>query len=281
MKLLRVGAAGAEKPAMLDGAGKLRDLSGTIADFTADVLSDAGLARLRALDPDSLPVVSGTPRIGPCVPRPINYVCIGLNYADHAAETGGKPPKEPIIFLKSLGAFQGPNDDVVRPRGSTKLDWEVELGVVIGKSAKYITESQVFDHIAGYCVCNDVSEREYQIERSGTWDKGKGCDTFGPTGPWLVTRDEVPDPQQLKLWLDIDGTRRQDGTTANMIFNVVQLVSYVSHFLTLHPGDIIATGTPAGVGLGHKPTPVFLEPGQVMVAGVEGMGEQRSKVVQG
>jgi 2-keto-4-pentenoate hydratase/2-oxohepta-3-ene-1,7-dioic acid hydratase in catechol pathway len=280
MKLLRVGAVGAEKPAMLDAAGQIRDLSGVIPDFTSDVLSDAGLAKLRALDPATLPVVSGTPRVGPCVPRPVNYVCIGLNYADHAAETGGKAPKEPIIFLKSLGAYQGPTDDVVRPRGSTKLDWEVELGVVIGKPAKYITEAEVFDHIAGYCVCNDVSEREFQIERSGTWDKGKGCDTFGPTGPWLVTRDEVPDPQSLKLWLDVDGTRRQDGTTANMIFNVVQLVSYVSQFMTLHPGDIIATGTPAGVGLGHKP-PLFLEPGQTMIAGIEGLGEQHSKVLAG
>jgi 2-keto-4-pentenoate hydratase/2-oxohepta-3-ene-1,7-dioic acid hydratase in catechol pathway len=280
MKLLRVGAPGAEKPAMLGPDGVIRDLSNSITDFDADALSDAGLARLAAIDPASLPAVSGAPRIGPCIMRPTNYVCIGLNYADHAAETGAKAPKEPIIFLKSLSAFCGPNDDVLRPRNSVKLDWEVELGVVIGKTARYVEEDAAMDHVAGYCVCNDVSEREFQIERAGTWDKGKGCETFGPTGPWLVTKDEVPDPQGLKLWMGLDGKRMQDGTTANMIFSVRKLVSYISQFIVLHPGDIIATGTPAGVGLGHKPTPSFAEPGQVMQAGIEGMGEQRNLVVQ-
>ena len=279
MKLLRVGPAGAEKPAMMDKSGTVRDLSGHVGDFTADVLSDDGLKKLAAIDPASLPAVQGSPRVGPCVPRPVNYVCIGLNYADHAAETGAKLPSEPIVFLKALSAFQGPNDDVRIPRGSKKCDWEVELGIIIGKTAKYVPENQALDYVAGYCTVNDVSEREYQIERGGTWDKGKGCDTFGPTGPWLVTKDEVPDPQNLKLWVDVDGQRMQDGTTSTMIFGVKKLVSYVSHFWTLHPGDIIATGTPPGVGLGKKPEPIFLKAGQTMKCGVEGLGEQTSKVV--
>lgn len=279
MKLLRVGPVGAEKPAMLDPEGKLRDLSGVISDITGDVLHDAGLAKLRALDARALPLVAGHPRLGPPVPRPLNFICIGLNYADHAAETGSPIPKEPIVFLKSLGAFQGPNDDVKIPRGSKKTDWEVELGIVIGKSASYVPESAAFEHVAGYTVVNDVSEREYQIERGGTWDKGKGCDTFGPVGPWLVTRDEVRDPQNLPLWLEVDGKRMQNGTTKTMIFGVAKLVSYVSHFMTLHPGDIISTGTPPGVGMGIKPEPVFLKPGQAMRLGIEGLGEQHQRVI--
>ena len=281
MKLLRVGAPGAEKPALLGPDGTMRDLSGQVRDFDADALSPDGLARLAKLDPASLPAVEGNPRIGPPVPRPVNFVCIGLNYADHAAETGAAIPKEPIVFLKALGAYQGPNDEVRIPRGSTKTDWEVELGVVIGTKASYVPEHDAMDHVAGYCVVNDVSEREYQIERGGTWDKGKGCDTFGPTGPWLVTRDEVPDPQALALWLEVDGKRMQDGTTRTMIFDVRKLVSYVSHFLTLYPGDIISTGTPPGVGMGIKPQPVFLKPGQTMRLGVEGLGVQEQHVSAG
>ena len=278
MKLLRVGAPGAETPCMVGPDGQYRDLSGTVRDFDAEALSPAGLARLAALDPASLPVVPPG-RIGPCVPRPVNFVCIGLNYADHAAETGAAIPKEPIVFLKSLGAFQGPNDDVHLPRGSKKTDWEVELGIVIGERASYVPEHEAMQHVAGYCVVNDVSEREYQTERGGTWDKGKGCDTFGPTGPWLVTQDEVPDPQKLHLWLDVDGQRMQDGSTETMIFGVRKLVSYVSHFMTLHPGDIISTGTPPGVGMGKKPTPVFLRGGETIRLGVEGLGEQAQRVV--
>jgi ureidoglycolate lyase len=222
--------------------------------------------------------VRSNPRIGPCIARPLNFVCIGLNYADHAAETGATPPTEPIIFLKSLGAFQGPNDDVVIPKGSTKPDWEVELGIVIGSKAKYVSEADAMNHVAGYCVVNDVSERNFQSERGGTWDKGKGCDTFGPTGPWMVTKDEVPDPQALGMWLDVNGERMQTGSTKTMIFNVVQIVSYVSHFITLHPGDIIATGTPPGVGMGKKPTPIWLKAGDVMTLGIDGLGEQKQNV---
>jgi ureidoglycolate lyase len=281
MKLLRVGAPGAEKPAMLDPDGAIRDLSGVVPDLAGDVLSDAGLGRLAGLDWKNLPKVAGNPRIGPCVPRPVNFFCIGLNYADHAAETGSPIPKEPIVFLKSLGAFAGPNDEVRMPRGAKKVDWEVELGVVIGKRASYVPDNQSMEYVAGYCVCNDVSEREFQLERGGTWDKGKGCDTFGPTGPWLVTRDEIADPQSLPMWLDVDGKRMQNGSTKTMIFAVDKLVSYLSHFFTLHPGDIISTGTPPGVGAGIKPTPVFLKPGQTMRLGIEGLGEQQQRVVQG
>ena len=280
MKLLRYGPAGAEKPALLDAAGDLRCLSAVVRDIDSFALSDAALDMIRAIDPKTLPKVTGNPRIGPCVVRPVNYVCIGLNYADHAAETGAAVPKEPIVFLKSLGAFSGPADDVRLPRGSTKLDWEVELGIVIGKTARYVPENAAMDHVAGYCVCNDVSEREYQIERGGTWDKGKGCDTFGPTGPWMVTRDEIPDPQKLRLWTEVDGVRMQDGSTATMIFGVRKLVSYVSHFITLHAGDVIATGTPPGVGMGKKPEPVFLRPGNVMRLSVEGLGVQTQRVVE-
>ena len=279
MKLMRVGAPGAEKPAMLAQDGTVRDLSGTVREFDADALSPQGLERLAAMDPSTLPKVDGSLRIGPPVPRPLNFVCIGLNYADHAAETGAKIPKEPIVFLKSLGAFQGPNDDVRIPRGSEKTDWEVELGVVIGTKSSYVEAHNAMDHVAGYCVVNDVSEREYQTERGGTWDKGKGCDTFGPVGPWLVTKDEVPDPQALDMFLDVDGRRMQSGSTKTMIFDVRQLVSYVSHFMTLYPGDIISTGTPPGVGMGVKPSPVYLRAGQTMRLGVQGLGEQQQRVV--
>ena len=280
MKLLRYGPSGAEKPAMLDANGDIRCLSAVVRDIDGYTLNEATLDMLRRIDPATLPKVSGNPRIGPCVVRPVNYVCIGLNYADHAAETGAPIPKEPIVFLKSLGAFSGPSDDVKMPRGSQKLDWEVELGIVIGQTARYVPEHAAMDHVAGYCVCNDVSEREYQIERGGTWDKGKGCDTFGPTGPWMVTKDEIPDPQKLRLWTEVDGVRMQDGTTETMIFGVRKIVSYVSHFITLHAGDVIATGTPPGVGLGKKPMPVFLRPGNVMRLSVEGLGVQTQRVVE-
>ena len=279
MKLLRYGPAGAEKPGLLDDHGDIRCLAAVVRDIDGFALSPAALAMLRAIDPASLPKVGGAPRLGPCVARPVNYVCIGLNYADHAAEAGMPVPKEPIIFLKSLGAFSGPNDDVRMPRGSTKLDWEVELGIVIGSTARYVPESHAMEHVAGYCVCNDVSEREYQLERGGTWDKGKSCDTFGPTGPWMVTRDEIPDPQNLAMWLDVDGVRMQNGSTRTMIFGVAKLVSYVSHFITLHPGDVISTGTPPGVGMGKKPEPVFLRVGQTMRLGIAGLGEQEQKLV--
>ena len=281
MKLLRHGPQGAEKPGLLDAEGAIRDLSGVVRDIDGEVLSPEGLRKLAALDWRSLPKVAGSPRIGPCVARPLNYVCIGLNYADHAAESGMAIPKEPIIFLKSLSAFSGPNDDVKIPRGAKKTDWEVELGVVIGRAARSVPENEAMDHVAGYCVCNDVSEREFQLERGGTWDKGKGCDTFGPTGPWMVTRDEVPDPQDLRMWLDVDGRRFQDGSTKTMIFGVRKLVSYVSHFISLAPGDIISTGTPPGVGSGVKPEPVFLKAGQTMRLGIDGLGEQTQRVVEG
>jgi 2-keto-4-pentenoate hydratase/2-oxohepta-3-ene-1,7-dioic acid hydratase in catechol pathway len=279
MKLLRYGPAGAEKPGLFANDGTIRDLSSIVRDIDGFALSDASLKMIASVDPTKLPKVEGNPRIGPCVVRPLNYVCIGLNYADHAAETGNPIPKEPIVFLKSLSAFTGPNDDVRLPRGSKKLDWEVELGVVIGKTARYVPENESLDYVAGYCVCNDVSEREYQMERGGTWDKGKGCETFGPTGPWMVTKDEVSDPQDLPLWTEVNGKRFQDGSTQTMIFGVQKLVSYVSHFITLQPGDIIATGTPPGVGVGVKPEPVFLKVGDVMRLGVEGLGIQTQRIV--
>jgi ureidoglycolate lyase len=279
MKLVRYGAPGAEKPGVLDADGQLRDLSDIVPDINGATLSPAGLAKIAGANPATLPIVRSNPRIGPCIARPLNFVCIGLNYADHAAETGATPPTEPIIFLKSLGAFQGPNDDVVIPKGSTKPDWEVELGIVIGTKAKYVSEADAMNHVAGYCVVNDVSERNFQTERGGTWDKGKGCDTFGPTGPWMVTKDEVPDPQALGMWLDLNGERMQTGSTKTMIFNVVQIVSYVSHFITLHPGDIIATGTPPGVGMGKKPNPIWLKAGDVMTLGIDGLGEQKQNVL--
>lgn len=278
MKLFRHGPPGQERPGLVGPDGTLRDLSGVVQDFTADVLSPDGLARLAALDPASLPAVPEGARLGPCVPRMTNFVCIGLNYADHAAETGAAIPKEPIVFLKSLGALSGPNDDVVIPKDSTKTDWEVELAVVIGTRAKNVAEDAAMDHVAGYAICNDVSEREWQSERGGTWDKGKGADTFGPLGPWLVTKEEVPDPQDLAMRLELDGRAVQDGSTRTMIFGVKKLVSYVSHFITLHAGDVISTGTPPGVGLGMKP-PTFLRPGQEMRLTVQGLGEQRQRVV--
>ncbi|THF87363.1 fumarylacetoacetate hydrolase family protein [Deinococcus sp. KSM4-11] len=277
MKLLRYGEAGHERPGLLDAGGQLRDLSSLIPDLGPGTLDDATLAWLRALDPDTLPVVATPGRLGPCVAGVGKFVCIGLNYRDHADETGAPYPAEPILFMKATSSIQGPDDDVILPRGSVKSDWEVELGVVIGRAAKHVTEAQALDFVAGYCVINDLSEREFQIERGGTWDKGKGCDTFGPLGPWLVTRDEVPDPQALRLWLDLDGVRRQDGTTANMIFTVAQIVSYVSDFMTLHPGDVISTGTPHGVGLGCTP-PEYLRAGQVMKLGIEGLGVQTQQV---
>ena len=279
MKLLRYGPVGQEKPGMLDASGTIRDLSGVVADIKGDVLSPAGLAKLAALDPAKLPAVTGNPRLGPPVTGMTNLVCIGLNYADHAAETGAPVPKEPIVFLKSLGALQGPNDDVMIPRDSKKTDWECELCIIIGTKAKYVTEENALDHVAGYAVGNDVSEREWQSERGMTWDKGKGFDTFGPVGPWLVTKDEVPDPQNLAMFTDVDGVRQQDGNTRTMIFGVKTLIAYVSQCITLHPGDVIFTGTPPGVGLGKKPTPVFLKAGQTMRLGIEGLGEQTQRLV--
>ena len=279
MKLLRYGAPGHEKPGMLDKEGRIRDLTDFVTEIDGHTLAPAKLAELAKLNPEHLSIVHGDQRLGPCVARPLNFVCIGLNYADHAAETGAAIPKEPIVFLKSLGAYSGPNDDVKIPRNSVKTDWECELAIVIGTKASYVSEEDAMDHVAGYCVVNDVSEREFQSERGGTWDKGKGCDTFGPTGPWMVTKDEVPDPQNLKMWCDVDGVRQQDGSTQTMIFGVKHLVHYVSQFMTLHPGDIITTGTPPGVGLGKKPHPVFLKVGQVMTLGVEGLGEQKQKLV--
>ena len=281
MKLLRVGPSGAEIPAILDSEGRARDLSGHIGDFTADVLSPAGLERLAAIAVDTLPLLDEGLRVGSCVPRPVNFVCIGLNYSDHAEESGLEAPSEPVIFLKSPGAVCGPNDEIEIPKGSEKTDWEVELGVIIGTRAKRITRDAALDHVAGYCVINDLSERAFQFERGGTWDKGKGCDTFGPIGPWLVTKDEVPDPQALRLWCDIDGKRMQDGNSRNMIFDIATLVSYVSTFITLHPGDVISTGTPAGVGLGMKPTPIFLRTGQRMRLGIDGLGVQEQLLIGG
>ncbi|MCA3351232.1 MAG: fumarylacetoacetate hydrolase family protein [Roseomonas sp.] len=279
MKLLRYGPAGQEKPGILDAAGAIRDLSGIVPDITGDVLSPAALAKIAAVDVNSLPKVAGNPRLGSPVTGMKNLICIGLNYADHAAETGAPIPKEPIVFLKSLNALQGPNDDVVIPRGSVKTDYEVELCIIIGTRAKYVSEDQALDHVAGYAVGNDVSEREWQAERGGAWDKGKGFDTFGPLGPWLVTKDEVPDPQNLAMYCDVDGVREQNGSTKTMIFGVKQIVSYVSQCITLNPGDVIFTGTPPGVGLGKKPTPIFLKAGQTMKLGIAGLGEQTQKLV--
>ena len=279
MKLLRYGPAGQEKPGLLDKAGEIRDLSGVIDDIAGDVLSDAGLKKLAAIDPGSLPKVSGQPRIGPCVGRIGKFLCIGLNYADHAAESGVAVPPEPVLFFKPNSAIVGPNDQVEIPRKSKKTDWEVELGVVIGKPAKYITEAEAMSHVAGYCVINDVSEREFQLERAGTWDKGKGCDTFGPIGPWLVTRDEVPEPNNLDLWLSVDGKMYQNGNTRTMVYQVPFLISYISQFMSLQPGDVISTGTPPGVGMGQKPEPLYLKPGQEIRLGVAGLGEQRQVTV--
>lgn len=279
MKLLRYGNAGSERPGLLDSNGKLRDLSAHVADISGEFLQPETLDKLRQLDPQSLPLVSGEPRLGACVGKVGKFICIGLNYADHAAETGAEIPKEPVVFSKWTSAIVGPNDDVEIPRDSVKTDWEVELGVVIGTGGRYISEADALSHVAGYCVINDVSEREFQIERGGTWDKGKGCDTFGPTGPWLVTADEIPDPHQLNLWLEVDGKRWQNGNTRTMIFQIPEIISYLSRFMSLQAGDIISTGTPPGVGLGQK-SPVYLKAGQVMRLGIEGLGEQRQKTVQ-
>lgn len=277
MKLLRYGPAGREKPGLLDGEDRIRDLSAHVADIAGEALGPEGLARIAALDLDGLPIVSGLPRLGPCVGQVPKFVAIGLNYADHAAEAGLPVPAEPVVFNKWTSCISGPDDDVLIPPGAQKTDWEVELGVVIGSRASQVSEAAALEHVAGYCVVNDVSEREWQAERGGTWDKGKGFDTFGPIGPWLVTRDEVPDPQALELWLEVDGQRRQQGSTATMIFGVAELVAYCSRLMTLMPGDVITTGTPPGVGMGARP-PVFLKGGEVMRLGIEGLGEQRQRV---
>ena len=283
VKLLRYGPPGQEKPGLLDDQGRVRDLSGLVPDVAGAALLPDSLARLRGVDPATLPLVSGVAqqdlRLGPCVGQVGKFICIGLNYSDHAAESGMAVPPEPVVFNKWTSAIVGPDDDVEIPRGSVKTDWEVELGVVIGKPGRYIDEANALSHVAGYCVINDVSEREYQLDRSGTWDKGKGCDTFGPTGPWLVTADEVPNPQNLKMWLEVDGKRYQDGSTATMVYGVAFLISYLSRFMSLQSGDIISTGTPPGVGLGQKP-PVYLRAGQTMRLGIEGLGTQTQKVVQ-
>ncbi|HWW05728.1 fumarylacetoacetate hydrolase family protein [Collimonas sp.] len=282
MKLLRYGRKGQEKPGVLDAQGRVRDLSGVVADIAGQYLTPQELDKLRALDLDSLPLIDGTPqqdlRLGPCVGAVGKFICIGLNYSDHAAESGMEVPAEPVVFNKWTSAICGPDDDVEIPRASLKTDWEVELGVVIGTGGRYIAEADALKHVAGYCVINDVSERQYQLELGGTWDKGKGCDTFGPLGPWLVTADEVADPHALNLWLEVDGHRYQNGNTSTMVFRVPALVSYLSRFMSLQPGDVISTGTPPGVGLGQKP-PVYLRAGQVMRLGIDGLGEQRQRTI--
>jgi len=278
MKLIRWGLKGAEKPGLVDKAGALRDLSGQIGDITPDRLSPDGLKRLAAIDGSGLPKVPEGARLGVPLSGISKIVCVGLNYADHAAETGAKIPKEPILFLKAVSSLNGPNDDIVIPRGAVKTDWEVELGVVIGTRTSYVNEQDALNHVAGYCTINDVSEREYQSERGGQWDKGKGCDSFAPVGPWLVTRDEIADTQNLKLWTEVNGVRRQNGSTRTMIFDVRTLVSYISHFMTLMPGDIIATGTPPGVALGMKP-PQYLKAGDTLRLAVEGLGEQNNRLI--
>ena len=284
MKLLRHGPAGAERPGLLDDRGQVRDLSGHVDDLTGAALTALGLARLTALDPDSLPVVPGTPqrdlRLGPCVAGVGKFIGIGLNYADHAAESGMDVPTEPVLFTKWSSSITGPDDDLHLPPGSTATDWEVELGIVIGDPGRDIPEERALEHVAGYCVVNDISERDWQIRRGGTWDKGKGYDGFGPIGPWLVTRDEIPDPQALRLWLEVDGRMRQDGSTATMVFGVAALVAYCSTVATLHPGDVITTGTPPGVGMGQKP-PTYLRAGQVMRLGIDGLGQQTQHVRDG
>jgi 2-keto-4-pentenoate hydratase/2-oxohepta-3-ene-1,7-dioic acid hydratase in catechol pathway len=277
MKLLRFGPAGFEKPGLLDGQGRLRDLTGVVGHVTSEHLSDKGLAKLAKVNPESLPLVSGTPRLGVPYLGISKFIAIGLNYADHASESGVPVPSEPILFSKATTCINGPSDDIVIPRSSTKTDWEVELGVVIGTKAQYVAKDRALDHVAGYCVINDVSERNFQLERGSQWDRGKGCDTFGPIGPYLVTRDEVPDPQNLDMWLDVNGQPMQRGNTRTMVFGVAHLVSYVSQFMTLLPGDIITTGTPPGVGMGHKP-PQYLKAGDVVTLGIAGLGEQRQRV---
>ncbi|WP_311970617.1 ureidoglycolate lyase [Pseudomonas baltica] len=280
MKLLRYGNKGQEKPGLLDSQGQIRDLSAHVSDIAGSALDPASLATLARLDPTSLPLVTSSPRIGACVGQVGKFICIGLNYADHAAESGMAVPSEPVIFNKWTSAINGPNDDVQIPRDSKKTDWEVELGVVIGKGGRYIDEANALEHVAGYCVINDVSEREWQLERGGTWDKGKGFDTFGPLGPWLVTRDEIADPHQLNLWLEVDGHRYQDGNTRTLVFQIPALIAYLSRCMSLQPGDVISTGTPPGVGMGVKPNAVYLRPGQEIRLGIEGLGEQRQRTVQ-
>lgn len=278
MKLLRYGPVGQEKPGLLDNDDNIRDLSAHVEDISGDVLLPKGLEKIAALNVSDLPVIEGSPRLGACVGNIGKFMCIGLNYTDHAAESGMPVPEEPILFAKFNSAISGPNDDVIMPRGSTKLDWEVEFGIVIGSKTKYISESQALEHIAGYCVINDVSERAYQLDGTGQWVKGKACDSFGPIGPWLVTKDEISDPQNLRLWLEVNGTRYQDGNTSTMIFSAAHIVSYLSNLFTLYPGDVIATGTPPGVGSGMKP-PVFLQVGDKMRLGIDGLGEQNQVVV--
>ena len=278
MKLVRYGKPGKEKPGLIDAQGKLRALSAVIQDIGPDQLGDAALARLKSLNTDKLPLVRGKPRMGSPVQGVGKFIAIGLNYADHAAEAGMPIPAEPVVFMKATSCIQGANDPVMLPKGSVKTDWEVELGVVIGTCARHVSQKDALNHVAGYCTINDISERAYQLERGGTWDKGKGCDTFGPLGPWLVTRDEVPNPQKLGLWLEVNGKRVQNGSTKTMIFGVAKIVSYLSQFMTLMPGDVITTGTPPGVGMGMKP-PLFLKPGDIMTLGIEGLGEQQQTVV--
>ena len=280
MKLVRYGTTGAEKPGLLDADGVLRDLSEHVDDIAGDVLSDAGLDKLRALDPASLPAVEGNPRMGPCVGGIGKFMCIGLNYKDHAIETGNPFPDHPVLFMKATSAVVGAYDDVSMPRGSTKTDWEVELGVVIGTAAKYVSTENALDHVAGYCVINDVSERDFQLNLSGNWTKGKSSDTFGPTGPWLVTRDEIEDVQNLSMWLEVNGKRVQTGNSNTMIFTIAEIISHLSGLMTLHPGDVISTGTPPGVGMGMKPEPVYLKKGDVMEVWIEGLGKQRQTVTE-
>ncbi|EDP61307.1 2-hydroxyhepta-2,4-diene-1,7-dioate isomerase [alpha proteobacterium BAL199] len=279
MKLLRYGPRGQEKPGVLDASGAIRDLSGVVSDIDSATLAAGGLAKLKGVDPASLPKAGDSPRIGACVGGIGKVICIGLNYSDHAAETGAAIPKEPIVFMKATSAVQGPDDDVHIPRTSKKTDWEVELGVIIGKTAKYVSEADALNYVAGYCVANDVSEREFQAERGGQWTKGKSCDTFGPIGPWFVTADEVADPQNLDMFCDVNGKRMQNGSTKTMIFPVKHIIHYLSQMMSLHPGDVIMTGTPPGVGLGIKPTPVFLKAGDTMKLGITGLGEQNQKLV--
>jgi len=278
MKLVRYGEIGSEKPGLIDADGNIRDLSAHVADITGDVLGDASLETLRAIDPTSLPLVEGNPRYGACVGNIGKFMCIGLNYSDHAAETGAAIPEHPILFMKANSAIVGPNDDVYMPRGSVATDWEVELGVVIGTKCKYVSEADALDYVAGYCTINDVSERDFQAKRSGQWTKGKSCDTFGPTGPWMVTKDEIKDIQNLDMWCDVNGKRMQTGNSKTMIFTVAQIVSHLSELMTLHPGDVISTGTPPGVGLGMKPTPIYLKEGDVMDVWIEGLGQQTQTV---
>ena len=280
MKLVRYGAVGQEKPGMLDSEGVLRDLSEHVSDIAGNALSESSLDKLRALDPANLPAVEGKPRIGACVGSIGKFLCIGLNYSDHAAETGADIPEHPILFFKANSAVVGPNDNVSMPRGSTHTDWEVELGVVIGTKAKYVSKEDALNHVAGFCVINDVSERHFQTQLTGQWTKGKSCDTFGPTGPWLVTRDEVPDPQNLAMSLDVNGARMQTGNTNTMIFTVAEIIEHLSGLMTLHPGDVISTGTPPGVGMGMKPEPVYLKAGDVMELEIEGLGKQRQTVTE-